>query len=687
MSSLQRPYDDGPRGPHMMPPSQLGGGMGPGAGSSVGRGEHHRAASTMSAGRAPPQMLTGPGAAGMHGEPLSLKDHERLERDKEREREGRSMERREREMRAREREMYEMEREKAWEREQRREEERIRSRERREPQDFMSGMLGGERIPDVERERLRRAPQGNMTRMQDPPVWSRFANRADADAREREMAREAEWQREREMAAMREHEERRAREMDMEVERERAERMSRQVQQGRVAGRERQERDRDRVREVDRDVRKERPKESSRRVSNDGWLPEPRAPEGWSKDAERERERERMHLQREREREIAQREEMEALRPRHPPGHHHHLVHNHHRHSGSTPGHPGSVSGHTSHSKSSKMGKQPELNEIIAIGPPVSIGNTGLPPPFNSIDRPLIHKTSSKTPIGAGPGHLPPSQIHPQHFHPSVHLQMHQSPLPQGPLGFQTPRASTPPPFTNALTAPSPAIVLQSRSPRPPIPTLKPRHLGTFVYPSLPFPFLDFGPPPADPLPNVPAPPLVEKEIREIRATLLIPSGFLPTQRPKHPRIWGGAPIPNFHPLFAAPQLIHHIQSGMSTYGYARPHPYEVNGVRRVYTDDSDMFLCALHAGWISWSLTRQAKKEGKDLRLEVRLSREARYVGGLGAKYTGDPDGQDRLGDDDGRSLLSAGWGNGHDGAGVEILQAEFVKVSCARNTRVGCL
>ncbi|TCD60149.1 hypothetical protein EIP91_010646, partial [Steccherinum ochraceum] len=31
--------------------------------------------------------------------------------------------------------------------------------------------------------------------------------------------------------------------------------------------------------------------------------------------------------------------------------------------------------------------------------------------------------------------------------------------------------------------------------------------------------------------------------------------------------------------------------------------------------------------------------------------------------------------GADDGRELLSAGWGNGHDGAGMEILSAEFVK------------
>ena len=57
-------------------------------------------------------------------------------------------------------------------------------------------------------------------------------------------------------------------------------------------------------------------------------------------------------------------------------------------------------------------------------------------------------------------------------------------------------------------------------------------------------------------------------------------------------------------------------------------------------------------------------------------MSKEARFVGGLGAKFVGIPDGQDGLNDDDGSTLLSAGWGNGHDGSGMEILRAEFVKV-----------
>ncbi|OCH85941.1 hypothetical protein OBBRIDRAFT_762176, partial [Obba rivulosa] len=103
---------------------------------------------------------------------------------------------------------------------------------------------------------------------------------------------------------------------------------------------------------------------------------------------------------------------------------------------------------------------------------------------------------------------------------------------------------------------------------------------------------------------------------------------------------------------------------------------------RRVYTDDSDLFLCVLHAGWVSWSGAQRAREAGRDLRVEVRVTREARFVGGPGARYVkrGGPD-DDGGAEDDGRSLLSAGWGNAHDGAGIEILTAEFVEPGTARS------
>lgn len=113
-----------------------------------------------------------------------------------------------------------------------------------------------------------------------------------------------------------------------------------------------------------------------------------------------------------------------------------------------------------------------------------------------------------------------------------------------------------------------------------------------------------------------------------------------------------------------------------------------MNGLRRVYTDDSDLFLCVMHAGWVRWSGVREARKEGRDLRVEVRLTREARFVGGFGSCYLGggrsdreedrgEGQEEDFVGEDDGRTLLSAGWGNSHDGSGVEIMNAQFVKVS----------
>ncbi|KAI0701510.1 hypothetical protein BC835DRAFT_1264767 [Cytidiella melzeri] len=269
-------------------------------------------------------------------------------------------------------------------------------------------------------------------------------------------------------------------------------------------------------------------------------------------------------------------------------------------------------------------------------------------------------------------GHGPPLSIQPQHLHPSHHL------MPGHPKGFPHRRGS-PVPFTTSLVPT--ATFLPSNSPRPPLPPSLPAlELGTFVYPHTPFPFLDFPYPTSEPTstPNSPT-ALSDKEVREIKATILIPSGFLPTKRPQHPRIWGGASIPSFIPLFATPHLLNHIQSGMS-YQFRKPHPAEIQGFRRVYTDDSDLFLCALHAGLVKWSTARAARKEGKDLKLEVRLTREARYVGGFGSHFVGGTqDEEDFTGEDDGRTLLSAGWGNSHDGSGVEILNAEFVKKGTA--------
>ncbi|KAG2075548.1 hypothetical protein BDR04DRAFT_1005126, partial [Suillus decipiens] len=37
---------------------------------------------------------------------------------------------------------------------------------------------------------------------------------------------------------------------------------------------------------------------------------------------------------------------------------------------------------------------------------------------------------------------------------------------------------------------------------------------------------------------------------------------------------------------------------------------------RRVYTDDSNVLACAVHAGLLTWSAVSRAKQEGKDIKI-----------------------------------------------------------------------
>lgn len=202
------------------------------------------------------------------------------------------------------------------------------------------------------------------------------------------------------------------------------------------------------------------------------------------------------------------------------------------------------------------------------------------------------------------------------------------------------------------------------------IPTVR---LGTFVFPRTPFPFTDF--PCASTSSTTGA--LEPVTLYQYKATILMPSGFLPIRRPAHPRIWGGALIPA---LPAVPPL---SEFSAVPYRDSRPHAYEARGMRRVYTDDSDLFLCALHAGLLTWSETRRAKDEGKDLRIDVKITKEVRFIGGFGSRCVNEPGfpGGGGVGvygnPNDGSSLLSASWGNSHDGAGIEIVSATWISVS----------
>jgi hypothetical protein len=70
----------------------------------------------------------------------------------------------------------------------------------------------------------------------------------------------------------------------------------------------------------------------------------------------------------------------------------------------------------------------------------------------------------------------------------------------------------------------------------------------------------------------------------------------------------------------------------------------------------------------------REARRRGRDARVEVQVVPPAeRYVGSAGTGPEPGPGGDP---DDDGRGFISAGWGNGHEGVGIEILDVSFVKV-----------
>lgn len=85
-----------------------------------------------------------------------------------------------------------------------------------------------------------------------------------------------------------------------------------------------------------------------------------------------------------------------------------------------------------------------------------------------------------------------------------------------------------------------------------------------------------------------------------------------------------------------------------------------------VYTDDSDLGLILVHAGWIRWSalpslLSLQDRKKDEQEFINVTVRLVPRLV-----RYTG----TERNG------LKTRGWGNGHDGSSVVVERVERVKV-----------
>ncbi|VDB97475.1 unnamed protein product [Peniophora sp. CBMAI 1063] len=208
-----------------------------------------------------------------------------------------------------------------------------------------------------------------------------------------------------------------------------------------------------------------------------------------------------------------------------------------------------------------------------------------------------------------------------------------------------------------------------AQPPRPPSPPKAIKHLGTYTYPLTPFPY-----------------PFSARDIGcAVRLTLIVPRRALPDDA-YAPRIWGGC----------AGDL-DRLKSGGGGRG-------------QVYTDDSDVVGAAVHAGFVRWSTLIQAREHGADLALDLELRPDVvRYVGGVGRAYAGGLEGEDEVvgvkeegkkrnghghghygrkdeeedEEDDGRGVVSAGWGNGHDGAGFEILRARLIPTGSAHGTR----
>ncbi|KAI6097667.1 hypothetical protein EDD16DRAFT_1667523 [Pisolithus croceorrhizus] len=125
-------------------------------------------------------------------------------------------------------------------------------------------------------------------------------------------------------------------------------------------------------------------------------------------------------------------------------------------------------------------------------------------------------------------------------------------------------------------------------------------NVGVYVWPRTPFPY--YFPE------HIPSPIAEDGNTvtagapvpTELRLTVIIPPTFLPPCRPPKFRLWGGGlpPPPPFLPSAAISPLSR----------------------RRVYTDDSNVIECAVHAGLLTWSGVARAKREGRAVQVVLAL-------------------------------------------------------------------
>lgn len=106
----------------------------------------------------------------------------------------------------------------------------------------------------------------------------------------------------------------------------------------------------------------------------------------------------------------------------------------------------------------------------------------------------------------------------------------------------------------------------------------------------------------------------------ETRATIIIPNAHIPLDRPSKPRIWGGGILGRPKKMVMRKRPKRGVPADNETRS-SGALPVKRRG-RRIYTDDSDVFLCAVHSGWITWSGAVRAREQGQDMKVEVRVLR-----------------------------------------------------------------
>ncbi|KIY67438.1 hypothetical protein CYLTODRAFT_490642 [Cylindrobasidium torrendii FP15055 ss-10] len=228
--------------------------------------------------------------------------------------------------------------------------------------------------------------------------------------------------------------------------------------------------------------------------------------------------------------------------------------------------------------------------------------------------------------------------------------------------------------------------VLKASPPRPVSRHLRPsvtRRLGTYVYPELPFPFT--------PSPHE-ARVVTPSDVFETLADILIPASFIPsTSEWTYGLLSNPVPATQHRNKYSLDSMDIDNTTTLSTsippplhsrpriWGGGLPASRTVSS-RRVYTDDSDLYLCAIHAGMLR--PMSHSVATAPDVRITVRLISVAAHMPPPGHELVGRflaGVGQGEFG----RQLQSSAWGANHDGGAFEIIDARWTPASTAVGAR----